>query len=81
MINVLIAAHHVLMRSGIRRLMDDESDLTVITEAGRIEQVLATMRLNKIDVLLMDVNLPGMDSLEASVSQVISRKRARAKRW
>lgn len=66
MINVLIAAHHVLMRSGIRRLMDDESDLTVITEAGRIEQVLATMRLNKIDVLLMDVNLPGMDSLEAT---------------
>lgn len=66
MINVLIAEQHVLMRSGIRRLLDDESDLTVITEVGRIEQILATMRLNKIDVLLMDVNLPGMDSVEAT---------------
>jgi len=66
MIHVLIAEQHTLMRSGIRRLLDDESDMTVVAEAGRIEQVLASVRLGKVDVLLMDVNLPGMDSLEAT---------------
>jgi two-component system invasion response regulator UvrY len=66
MIHILIAEQHVLMRSGIRRLLDDESDLTVVTEAGRIEQVLAAIRLGKVDVLLMDVNLPGMDCVEAT---------------
>ena len=66
MIHVLIAEQHTLMRSGIRRLLDDESDITVVAEAGHIEQVLASVRLGKVDVLLMDVNLPGMDSLEAT---------------
>ena len=66
MINILIADQHTLMRGGIRRMLRDESDLTVVAEAGRIEQVLATMRLGKIDVLLMDVNLPGIDSVEAT---------------
>ena len=66
MIQVLVADQHTLMRSGIQRLLRDEPGLSVIAEAGRIEQVLATMRLGKIDVLLMDVNLPGMDSVEAT---------------
>lgn len=66
MIHVVIAEQHALMRSGIRRLLDDEADVTVIAEAGRVEQVLATVRLGKVDVLLMDVNLPGMDSVEAA---------------
>ncbi len=66
MINILIADQHTLMRSGIRRMLRDESDLTVVAEASRIEQVLATMRLGKVDVLLMDVNLPGIDSVEAT---------------
>lgn len=66
MIHLLVAQQHALMRSGIRRLLDDENDLTVVTEAGRIEQVLAAIRLGTVDVLLMDVNLPGMDCLEAT---------------
>ncbi len=66
MIHILIADQHTLMRSGMRRLLSDESDLTVVAEVGRIEQVLATIRLGKVDVLLLDVNLPGMDSVEAT---------------
>ncbi len=66
MINILIADQHILMRSGIRRLLGDASGLSVVAEAGRVEQVLATIRLSKVDVLLMDVNLPGIDSVEAT---------------
>lgn len=66
MIHILIADQQTLMRSGIRRLLSDEADMSVVAEAGRIEQALATIRLGKVDVLLMDVNLPGMDSVEAT---------------
>jgi two-component system invasion response regulator UvrY len=66
MIHILIADQHTLMRSGIRRLLSDEPGLSVAAEAGKMEQVLATLRIGKVDVLLMDVNLPGMDSVEAT---------------
>ena len=66
MIQILIAEQHTLMRTGICRLLDDESDLSVVAEVERIEQVLATIRLSKVDVVLMDINLPGMDSVEAT---------------
>jgi two-component system invasion response regulator UvrY len=66
MIHVLIADQQTLMRNGIRRLIGDESDISVVAEASRIEQALATIRLGTVDVLLMDVNLPGMDSVEAT---------------
>ena len=66
MIHIVIADQQTLMRSGIRRLLSDESDIAVVAEAERIEQALATIRLSRVDVLLMDMNLPGMDSLEAT---------------
>ncbi|HEY5645865.1 MAG TPA: response regulator [Pseudomonadales bacterium] len=62
----MIADQQTLMRNGIRRLLADESDMSVVAEAGRIEQALATVRLGQVDVLLMDVNLPGMDSIEST---------------
>jgi two-component system invasion response regulator UvrY len=66
MIHILIADQQTLMRSGIRRLLSDESDISVVAEAERIEQALATIRLSRVDVLLMDINLPGTDSVEAT---------------
>ena len=66
MIHLMIADQHALLRGGVRRLLEDEHDMSVMADAERIEQVFATVRISKVDVLLMDINLPGMDSVEAT---------------
>lgn len=66
MIHLMIADQHTLLRTGVRRLLEEEHDMSVLADAERIEQVFATIRISKVDVLLMDINLPGMDSVEAT---------------
>lgn len=66
MTRILLAVHHALVRTGIQRLLADERDLTISGEAARVEQMLAAARRGDMDVVLMDVNLPGMDCIEAT---------------
>jgi two-component system invasion response regulator UvrY len=66
MIKIMLAEHHTLVRNGIRRILGDEADMSVIAEAGRMDPLFSAVKTGSIDILLMDVNLPGMDSLEAS---------------
>lgn len=67
-IRILIADDHVLVREGIRALLNLCDDLEVVGEAsdGK-EAVEATRRLDP-DVVLMDINMPGLGGLEATLA-------------
>lgn len=65
-IKVLLVDDHDLVRTGIRRLLDDAEGIDVVAEAKDGEDALAIVRKKLPDVVLMDVNMPGIGGLEAT---------------
>jgi len=55
------------VRTGIRRILEDERGIKVIGEAPDGETAVQWSRQNEADVILMDMNMPGMGGLEATV--------------
>ena len=66
MIKIILADDHDLVRTGIRRILEDESEFSVIAEAKNGEEAVQLCRKNAPDVVLMDVNMPGIGGLEAT---------------
>jgi len=62
---VLIADDHALVRSGLRMLLENEGDFQVVAEAGTADEAVRAARLEKPDVILLDVVMPGRSGLEA----------------
>ena len=66
MINVLLVDDHELVRTGIRRILEDVKGLKVIGEAETGEEAVLFCRKNDPNVVLMDMNMPGIGGLEAT---------------
>jgi len=65
MINVLLTDDHLLVRSGIRRLLEDSNQVKIVGEADCGEDSVKQAQELKPDVILMDVNMPGIGGVEA----------------
>jgi DNA-binding NarL/FixJ family response regulator len=65
-IRVLLADDHRLVRSGFRVILDLEDDIEVVGEAEDGVAAVAMCTRHAPDVVLMDVEMPGMDGLEAT---------------
>ena len=65
-IRVLIVDDHAVVRSGLRLLLEREEDIEVVAEAGNAEEGIRAARLEKPDVVLLDVVMPGRSGLEAA---------------
>lgn len=66
MIKVLIVDDHALVRMGIRRLLEDMSDVEVVADAESGEQALALVKKHSPDVVLLDMKMPGIDGWEVT---------------
>ena len=62
---IVIADDHAVVRSGLRMLLDAESDLEVVAEAGDVESARRYVLGHKPNVLVLDLNMPGEPSLPA----------------
>ncbi len=66
MINVLLVDDHELVRTGIKRILDDVRGFKVIGEAKTGEEAVQFCRQHAPNIVLMDMNMPGMGGLEAT---------------
>ncbi|MFD2529699.1 response regulator transcription factor [Polaribacter marinaquae] len=64
MINVVLADDHVLVRNGIKALLEDETGITVIGEASDGKEAIRIISTNKPDILIVDIRMPEMNGIE-----------------
>jgi two-component system response regulator DesR len=65
-IRVLLADDQALVRGALAALLDLEPDLTVVGEVGRGDEVVAAVASCRPDIVVMDVDMPGLDGIAAT---------------
>jgi len=65
MIRILAVDDHPLLRKGIAALVNTEPDMKLVAEAANGEEAVESFRLYRPDVTLMDLQLPGVNGIEA----------------
>lgn len=66
MIKIIIADDHQMFIDGIKSLLGNEADMKVTGEALNGKEVLALLEKEPADLVLLDVNMPEMDGIEAT---------------
>jgi len=66
MIRVLLAEDHETVREGLRLLVDAQTDMEVVAEAGDGQVAVDRARAAKPDVVVLDLTMPGMNGLAAA---------------
>lgn len=65
-IKLAIVDDHVLVRSGLRKLLEDDKAFEIVGEAGNSEEAIKLVRELQPNVVLMDLSLPGRGGLETT---------------
>ena len=65
MLRILIADDHQIVRRGLRMTIEAEQDMKVVADAENGSQVLSLIKKHKPDVVLMDMQMPEMDGVDA----------------
>lgn len=66
LVKLLLVDDHELVRTGVKRILEDVADFNVVAEATTGEEAVKLCRTNAPDIVLMDMNMPGMGGLEAT---------------
>jgi two-component system, NarL family, invasion response regulator UvrY len=66
MIRIMLIDDHRLVRAGLKRVLTEVADMEVVAEASSGEEALELVRDASPDIVLMDINMPGIGGLEAT---------------
>jgi DNA-binding NarL/FixJ family response regulator len=67
-INLLLADDHTIIRDGIKLMLKKNPEFNIVAEANNGEEVISYLlaKPNTVDVVLMDINMPEMNGIEAA---------------
>lgn len=66
-IRILLADDHALVREGIRRVLEEDSDFRVVAEASDGEEAVKLARDHRPDVAVLDISMPGASGFEVTM--------------
>jgi DNA-binding NarL/FixJ family response regulator len=64
MIKVLLADDHAIVREGLKRILAETSEFTVVGEAASSPEALAELQAHRPDVVILDISMPGRGPVE-----------------
>ncbi|KQC08291.1 MAG: LuxR family transcriptional regulator [Smithella sp. SDB] len=64
MIRVITVDDHAVVRRGLKQIIEEESDMQVVNEAGNGRDAISIIRRTACDVVILDISLPGMSGIE-----------------
>jgi len=64
MIRIFITDDHSLIREGLKKIINDEKDISIIGEAGNAKDTMSFVLSKNIDMLILDLNLPDKNGLD-----------------
>lgn len=66
MIKILLVDDHKIIRDGIKALIQSQSNIEIVGECGDGVEVIPFLNKNDVDVILMDINMPIVNGIEAT---------------
>jgi DNA-binding NarL/FixJ family response regulator len=66
MASIILAEDHVLVRQGLRRIIQENPAMQVILEAGDGAELLALLKESTPDIVILDISMPRLGGLEAA---------------
>jgi len=64
LIKIIIVDDHRIVREGLKQIISDTSDMSVVDEASNGQEAINKIRNNDFDVMLLDISMPGRSGLE-----------------
>jgi len=69
-IKITLADDHQIFRDGIKSLLSDEENLSVIAEASNSDELLSSLKITQPDILILDISMPKISGIE--LTKIIS---------
>lgn len=63
-IKVLLTDDHILVRAGIKNILEQASDIKVVAEASNGQEAITAVKLQRPDIVLLDIQMPVMDGID-----------------
>ena len=63
---VIIVDDHPLFRKGIKSVLQEDADIEIIGEAGNSDEAMALIEKETVDIVILDLQMPGMSGIELS---------------